>query len=126
MRRAAAHPAELAGVLGRCGRVLAMRFHAALFALAAGVPVAGLAYDPKVPSLLAGAGLASLALPAERWRAEEVVSALRRAGEEEVRDRLTPFATDSGRSPVAVPWRRWRPSTPAPCRARRADASWTT
>jgi polysaccharide pyruvyl transferase CsaB len=85
-------PAELAGVLGRCGRVLAMRFHAALFALAAGVPVAGLAYDPKVTSLLAAAGSPDLALPAERWEAVEVAAALRRAGDGDVRARLRPFA----------------------------------
>jgi polysaccharide pyruvyl transferase CsaB len=88
-------PAELAGLLGRCHRVLAMRFHAALLALASGVPVAGLAYDPKVTSLLAGAGLAALALPVERWTAEEVVAALRRAGGEGgVRERLAPFAAE--------------------------------
>jgi len=72
-------PGELAGLLGRCERVLAMRFHAALFALAAGVPTACLAYDPKVTALLAGAGLAGLVLPPDRWRAEEVAEALRRA-----------------------------------------------
>ncbi|HEV2852132.1 MAG TPA: polysaccharide pyruvyl transferase family protein [Thermoanaerobaculia bacterium] len=72
-------PEVLAGLLARCNRVLAMRFHAALFALAAGVPVAGLAYDPKVAALLEDAGLADLALPPSRWRAEEVAEALGRA-----------------------------------------------
>jgi len=70
-------PAALAGLLGRCGRVLAMRYHAALFALAGGVPAAALAYDPKVRSLLASAGLADLALPPEDWRAEAIARALR-------------------------------------------------
>jgi polysaccharide pyruvyl transferase CsaB len=69
-------PRELAGLVGRCGRVLAMRYHAALFALSAGVPVAALAYDPKVATLMADAGLADLALPPERWRAEEVAAML--------------------------------------------------
>jgi polysaccharide pyruvyl transferase CsaB len=72
-------PAELAGLLGRCGRVLAMRYHAALFALAAGTPAVALAYDPKVRSLLTSAGLADLALPPEDWRAEAVARALREA-----------------------------------------------
>jgi polysaccharide pyruvyl transferase CsaB len=72
-------PAELAGLLGRCERVLAMRYHAALFALAADVPVAALAYDPKVASLLEEAGLGEVALPPARWRAEEIAAALRRA-----------------------------------------------
>jgi polysaccharide pyruvyl transferase CsaB len=72
-------PAEMAGLLGRCGRVLAMRYHAALFALAAGAPAAALAYDPKVRSLFNSAGLADLALPPEDWRAEAVAKALREA-----------------------------------------------
>jgi polysaccharide pyruvyl transferase CsaB len=72
-------PRELAGLAGRCGRVLAMRYHAALFALSAGVPVAALAYDPKVAALMQDAGLSSLSLPPERWRAEEIAGALRGA-----------------------------------------------
>jgi polysaccharide pyruvyl transferase CsaB len=87
-------PAELAGVLGRCGRVLAMRYHAALFALAAGVPVAALAYDPKVTGLLAGAGSPGLALPPERWRAAEVAAALRRAAGGKLRERLAGFTAE--------------------------------
>ncbi|MEA2604217.1 MAG: hypothetical protein QOF89_5209 [Acidobacteriota bacterium] len=69
-------PRELAGLVGRCGRLLAMRYHAALFGLAADVPVAALAYDPKVASLLAGAGLDDLALPPEHWREDEIAAAL--------------------------------------------------
>jgi polysaccharide pyruvyl transferase CsaB len=72
-------PAELAGVTAACGRVLAMRYHAALFALAAGVPVAALAYDPKVASLLAAAGLADVSLEPADWRGEEIVRVLRQA-----------------------------------------------
>jgi polysaccharide pyruvyl transferase CsaB len=69
-------PAELAGLVGRCTKVLAMRYHAALFALAADVPVAALAYDPKVASLLTAAGLGDLALPPEQWREEAVAATL--------------------------------------------------
>jgi polysaccharide pyruvyl transferase CsaB len=87
-------PEELAGLLGRCERVLAMRFHAALFALAAGVPTVGLAYDPKVAALLAGAGLAALALPPDRWRADEVAAALRRAAGPDLRERLAGFGEE--------------------------------
>jgi polysaccharide pyruvyl transferase CsaB len=72
-------PTELAGVTASCGRVLAMRYHAALFALAAGVPVAALAYDPKVASLLAAADLADVSLEPEDWREEEIVRVLRQA-----------------------------------------------
>jgi polysaccharide pyruvyl transferase CsaB len=74
-------PAELAALLGRCERVLAMRYHAALFALAAGARTAALAYDPKVRFLLGAAGLDGLALPPEEWRAEAVVDVLRAARE---------------------------------------------
>ncbi|HEX6864755.1 MAG TPA: polysaccharide pyruvyl transferase family protein, partial [Thermoanaerobaculia bacterium] len=69
----------LAGLLARCRTVLAMRFHAALFALREAVPVVALAYDPKVAALLGSAGLPELALLPERWRAEEILAALRRA-----------------------------------------------
>jgi len=69
-------PQELAGLVGRCSRVLAMRYHAALFALAAEMPVAALAYDPKVVALFSVAGLADLALPPENWRAEAVAAVL--------------------------------------------------
>jgi polysaccharide pyruvyl transferase CsaB len=90
-------PEELAGLLGRCERVLAMRYHAALFALAAGVPAAALAYDPKVASLLAEAGLGRLALPLTRWRAEEIAAALHRATGPEIRERLAGFAEEQRR-----------------------------
>lgn len=90
-------PEELAGLLGRCERVLAMRFHAALFALAAGVPVAALAYDPKVASLLAAAGLDSLALPPASWRAEEIAAALRQAAVPGLGERLAGFAAEQRR-----------------------------
>ena len=90
-------PAELAGLLGRCERVLAMRFHAALFALAAGVPAAALAYDPKVFSLLAEAGLGGLALPSALWQAEEIAAALGQAAVPDLRDRLAGFAEEQRR-----------------------------
>lgn len=72
-------PEQLAGIVARCGRLLAMRYHAALFALAAGAPVAALAYDPKVRSLLVSAELADLALPVEDWREEAIAAVLREA-----------------------------------------------
>ena len=116
-------PAELAGVLGRCVVVLAMRYHAALFALAAGVPVAGLAYDPKVTSLLAAAGLAGLA-PCRRsaggrrrWR-RPCAEPERR----EIRDRLAPFAAAQRALARRSARRRWRRSTRGPLRRARRPA----
>jgi polysaccharide pyruvyl transferase CsaB len=90
-------PAELAGLLGRCERVLAMRYHAALFALAAGVPAAALAYDPKVSSLLDEAGLGDLALPPADWRPEAIAAALRRAAGPEPRERIAGFSAEQRR-----------------------------
>ncbi|HYO14977.1 MAG TPA: polysaccharide pyruvyl transferase family protein, partial [Thermoanaerobaculia bacterium] len=89
-------PAELAGVLGRCRLVLAMRFHAALFALKAGVPAVALAYDPKVSSLMARAGLSGLALPAERWQAEALRDALSQAEDHRWREAVAGFGSAMG------------------------------
>lgn len=89
----ALRPAELAGVFGRCRLVLAMRFHAALFALNAGAPAVALAYDPKVSSLMAGAGLSGLALPAERWQAEPLRDALRQAEDRRWREAVAGFGS---------------------------------
>ena len=69
-------PSLLAGLIARCERVLAMRFHAALFALRGAVPLVALAYDPKVSGLLASAGLEPLALPPTAWQRERIADAL--------------------------------------------------
>lgn len=61
-------PRMAAGLLSRCEIVVAMRYHAALLALVAGVPTVGLAYDPKVSALFAEADLGGFALPPGEWR----------------------------------------------------------
>ena len=43
---------ELMGILGRCAATFGMRLHALIFAAAQGVPMAGVAYDPKVAQFL--------------------------------------------------------------------------
>ena len=59
-------PEEAAGLLAGCDAVLGMRLHALILACAAGVPVVGLAYDPKVTALLARIGCSDLGVaPAE-------------------------------------------------------------
>ena len=55
-------PAEMAGVIAACDLALAVRLHAVIFAAAAGVPVVGLAYDPKVRNILAELDLPDQAL----------------------------------------------------------------
>ena len=51
-------PEEIAGLLGACDAVVAMRFHSLMFAAMTGTPCVALAYDPKVSNL------ASLMAPA--------------------------------------------------------------
>lgn len=53
---------DRAAILAGCDAVLAMRYHAALFALAAGVPTVGLSYDAKVAGLFTDWGLAGRCL----------------------------------------------------------------
>ncbi|HTR04522.1 MAG TPA: polysaccharide pyruvyl transferase family protein [Thermoanaerobaculia bacterium] len=72
-------PPDTASLLGGCDVVLAMRLHAAVFALAAGVPPVALAYDPKVDALLAGSGLAELAVPLSGLDAADLAARLERA-----------------------------------------------
>ncbi|MCC6443418.1 MAG: polysaccharide pyruvyl transferase CsaB [Armatimonadetes bacterium] len=59
-------PSEWMGMVGACRLLVGMRLHALIFAVARGVPVAGLSYDPKVESLLKRVGA---------WRGLEANSA---------------------------------------------------
>ncbi len=43
---------ELIGLLGRCEFVVGMRLHLLIYALCAGVGVAGISYDPKIDALM--------------------------------------------------------------------------
>ncbi|MGE5529222.1 MAG: polysaccharide pyruvyl transferase CsaB [Patescibacteria group bacterium] len=73
-------PADVYRVLAGAELVLGMRLHALIFAAAAGVPMVGLAYEPKVRALMDLLGLApwSLALDAD---AGGIWEALSSAGE---------------------------------------------
>ncbi len=88
-------PADTASLLGGCDVVLAMRLHAAVFALGAAVPPVGIAYDPKVEALLAEAGLGELVEPIAALSAESLGRRLERAHAE--RDRWTAAAAESTR-----------------------------
>lgn len=66
-------------LLANCRQVLAMRYHAALFALVSGVPTVALAYDPKLSGLFREAQLEDLALPSSDWTACAISDALARA-----------------------------------------------
>ncbi len=69
-------PAEWAALARQMRMFLGMRLHSLIFAAAGGVPVVGMAYDPKVTALLARLGQApATALPA--FNAGDVGRALR-------------------------------------------------
>ncbi|MBM3152087.1 MAG: polysaccharide pyruvyl transferase CsaB [Chloroflexi bacterium] len=57
--------AELEGLLAQCRLLVGMRLHSLVFAARAGVPLVGLAYDPKVRHLLDNLGMAGYSLPIE-------------------------------------------------------------
>jgi polysaccharide pyruvyl transferase CsaB len=50
-------PSEITGILSRCLVAVGMRLHMLVFALAAGLPAAGIACDPKIGAFLDYAGL---------------------------------------------------------------------
>jgi polysaccharide pyruvyl transferase CsaB len=56
-------PETIAGLLARCDLVVGMRLHALVLAASAGVPAVGLAYDPKVTSLMRELALPDYVLP---------------------------------------------------------------
>lgn len=73
----AGSPAQAAAALAGCDAVLAMRYHAALFAARAGVPVVALAYDPKVRQLLRGLGQPKQVLQLKGLQAPRLAEMLR-------------------------------------------------
>ncbi|HEY1434962.1 MAG TPA: polysaccharide pyruvyl transferase CsaB, partial [Thermoanaerobaculia bacterium] len=78
-------PQDTASLLAGCNLVLGMRFHAAVFALAGGVPAVAIAYDPKVAALMARAGLEDFVEPMEGLTAESLAARLARAHEQRAR-----------------------------------------
>ncbi|MDI6893041.1 MAG: polysaccharide pyruvyl transferase CsaB [Bacillota bacterium] len=58
-------PRELLGLMGHLDLVIGMRLHALVFAAAAGVPVVGISYDPKVDSFLAELGCPQAGTPSD-------------------------------------------------------------
>ena len=94
------NPREMMGVIGRAALVVGTRLHALIFGVAAGVPVAGLEYDPKVAFFLARLGqkpVASIVGPA--GDVEDLRRSLREvwAGRAELRSRLVGLAAEQRR-----------------------------
>ena len=75
-RRAVIHteytPHERIGILTTCDAVIGMRLHSVIFAAAAGVPVVGLAYDPKVSQLADELGIGDLVIDLQDLDADTV------------------------------------------------------
>ncbi len=61
--------------------MLAMRLHGLIFAMAAGIPMAGLSYDPKVQRFMARTG-SDPCLPLEDFKTGELIAALDRLSQE--------------------------------------------
>lgn len=58
-------PRQLMGLFGQLDLVIGMRLHALIFAAAAGVPVVGISYDPKVESFLLEVGCPRAGTPTD-------------------------------------------------------------
>ncbi len=66
---------ELIGLLGRCEFVIGMRLHLLIYALCAGVGVAGISYDPKIDALMQYASMPA-PLPLSELNADTLESYL--------------------------------------------------
>jgi len=64
-------PAVLMGMLGRMEFVCGMRLHSLIFAVAAGTPVIGLSYDPKVSGLIRDIG-SDAVIPIEKLNSDAI------------------------------------------------------
>jgi len=92
-------PAESRGLMASCDLVLAMRLHAAVFAVADAVPLVGIAYDPKVRALFERLDLLPLLEPLESlsgWSLQARMESALEAGES-LRRRLSASAEELAR-----------------------------
>lgn len=90
--------------------MLAMRLHGLIFAMAAGVPMAALSYDPKVERFMEQTGL-DACFPLENFTAAELIEALNRLSrgtpgireeQEEQRQRLHGRARETARMAIGL------------------------
>lgn len=83
---AASTPEEAMAVLGEMGLVVSMRLHGLILAAATGVPVVGLAYDPKVRSFLCQVDQAGAAVDIDPFDPQVLLRTVRETWE--LRDRI--------------------------------------
>lgn len=69
-------PSVLAGLLADCEITLGMRYHSVIFSALSGVPVAALAYDPKVTQVMKDLGLGEFSLPVAGLSSERLLESL--------------------------------------------------
>ncbi|RJQ26838.1 glycosyltransferase [Candidatus Parcubacteria bacterium] len=80
-------PAEKAGMMAQCDLILGMRLHALIFSISNGIPVVGMAYDPKVRNVMTKAGIEKYAINLEEVTSYSLAILLEQAYKN--RDRLT-------------------------------------
>jgi glycosyltransferase involved in cell wall biosynthesis/polysaccharide pyruvyl transferase WcaK-like protein len=80
---------ERAALCTEVDRMLAMRYHAAVFAMAAGVPTAALSYDPKVAGFLTDWGVGQLTVPMHDLLAASISDRMSRIDRDESDMRAT-------------------------------------
>ena len=119
-------PQDTASLLAGCDLVLAMRLHAAIFALAGGVPTVAIGYDPKVGALLAKAGLSDSLEPIAATLGREprrtARACARRAGPAGASG-VPRWTRNGGARPrTSTRWRPWSNALRATRRRSRRDA----
>jgi polysaccharide pyruvyl transferase WcaK-like protein len=72
------HVDDLVRTIAGCDAVIAARFHSVLVPIALGIPVLGLAYNPKTSELLADVGLRERCLDIDGFAVEELERAFER------------------------------------------------
>jgi polysaccharide pyruvyl transferase CsaB len=69
-------PSVLAGLLADCDLTLGMRYHSVIFSALSGVPVAALAYDPKVTQVMKDLGMGEFSLTLAGLSCERLLECL--------------------------------------------------
>lgn len=72
-------PQQIQTVIAASDLVVGMRLHSTILAMAAGLPVVGLSYDPKVQQNMERAGLADFTIPINSLRAAGLADTMSRA-----------------------------------------------
>lgn len=93
---------ELVELLAGCDAVVAGRYHSLLLPMAMGIPVVGLAYNPKTHALLGAGGLGDCCFDIDAFTPDDVVSALDRLEADWSIARQEPLARHVEESRAAV------------------------